>query len=117
MLSQKAFTNRVTQRAIPISNLATSLNDEGICPTTIFIGNAIAVRDSRIGDVSKLGREFVLRFLRRCTYFDSRPATRPKSRNAKAEKALSRFRRVAQREHSEILIKLYVSPSSCREQS
>lgn len=80
--------------AIPISNLVTSLNDEGIRPTTIFIGNVIAERGSGIGDISELRQEFVLRFLRRYDVLTSTVTGHStKESHAKAEKALSRFRR------------------------
>lgn len=82
---------------------------------TILIGNVIAERGLRIGDVSKLRQEFVLRFLRWRTYFDSRRPLDQRAARESGEGPVA-IQESSQREHPKILIKLYVSPSSCREQ-
>lgn len=78
--------NRVTQRTIPISNLATLLNGKGI-RSTILIGNVIVERDSRIGDVSKL-KARVCPLLSSTAYFTSTVAGHS-TKEPQAEKALA----------------------------
>ncbi|KYM96192.1 hypothetical protein ALC62_13244 [Cyphomyrmex costatus] len=77
----------IRARAIPISNLATLLNDEGIRSTTILSGNVIVERGSRIGDVSKL-KARVCPSLSSTAYFTSTVAGHS-TKEPQAEKALA----------------------------